>query len=236
MLAIEERPFEASVRPYITPLASNFEAGNWVKVCPKFHRSRSVQRVIDVVFSATVLLLLLPVFFIIAVAITLDDPGPIIFSQQRIGENGRAFKFYKFRSMVSDAEERLAMLVHMNERSGPVFKIHNDPRITTVGRFLRRYSLDELPQFLNVLIGDMSLVGPRPALPREVAKYTGVQMQRLSIAPGLTGLWQVSGRANLSFDESIALDLEYMRTWSIKNNFKIILRTIPTVIKGTGAF
>ena len=150
----------------------------------------------------------------IALLIRLDSPGPVLFIQRRVGRHGREFPVFKFRSMYVDAEQRLEGLLGANERTGPVFKMRHDPRVTRVGRILRRCSLDEVPQILNILRGEMSLVGPRPALPREVALYTEEQCHRLDAVPGLTGLWQVSGRANLSFEQSMALDLEYIQTAS----------------------
>lgn len=195
-----------------------------------------VQRVIDLVISMLLLLTLLPVFMAIAVWIKFDSPGPVLFKQVRVGHNGQEFNMYKFRSMVVDAEEKRKELERLNERNGPVFKIKNDPRITISGRILRRYSLDELPQLINVLLGEMSLIGPRPALPKEVDKYTPYQRQRLLVKPGLTGLWQVSGRAKLSFDHSIDLDLYYIRNMSLKLNMQILYKTFSVVIRGDGAY
>ncbi len=175
-------------------------------------------------------------FAVIALLITQDSPGPVLFVQKRVGKGGREFPFYKFRSMVADAEAQRRRLDADNERSGPVFKMKNDPRVTRVGRVLRKYSLDELPQILNVLTGDMSLVGPRPALPREVAQYTDRQRQRLAVTPGLTGLWQVSGRASLSFERSVELDLFYIQNQSLPLYFQILARTVPAVLRGDGAY
>jgi len=193
-------------------------------------------RFVDMVFSSVALLLLLPVFLIIAAAIKFTSRGPVLFIQKRVGRGGREFDFYKFRSMVHDAEQRRLYLTGLNERNGPVFKMRRDPRITPVGRFLRRYSLDELPQLLNVLKGDMSLVGPRPALPQEVATYTARQRLRLAVTPGLTGLWQISGRAELSFEESIELDLSYVQDMSLGLNLRLICLTLPAVLSGKGAY
>lgn len=195
-----------------------------------------VQRIIDVVLSAVGLLFFLPLTLLIAVAIKLDSRGPVLYMQRRVGYCGVPFPLFKFRSMTVGAELRQAELWADNEREGPVFKIRHDPRVTRVGRFLRRFSIDEVPQLLNVLRGEMSLVGPRPALPLEVAMYTPRQMQRLCVTPGLTGLWQISGRANLNFDQSVDLDLRYIRTRSIGLNLWILLRTIPAVIRGEGAY
>ena len=180
--------------------------------------------------------ILLPAFAVIALLIKRDSPGPVLFKQNRIGKDGREFPFFKFRSMVADAESRRHLLDEQNERSGPVFKMKDDPRVTRVGRVLRRFSLDELPQILNVLRGEMSLVGPRPALPREVALYTSHERGRLVVTPGVTGLWQVSGRARLSFEESIALDLYYIEHQSIRLNLSILWRTLPAVLGGDGAY
>ena len=196
----------------------------------------TAQRILDVASATAILLLLMPAFVVIALLIRLDSRGPILFTQTRVGRDGQEFPFFKFRSMVADAEARRQALEQQNERSGPVFKMKNDPRITRVGRVLRKFSLDEFPQLLNVLRGEMSLVGPRPALPREVALYTPYQQGRLAATPGLTGLWQVSGRASLSFDESIALDLYYIQHQSLGLDLQILLKTIPAVLKGDGAY
>jgi lipopolysaccharide/colanic/teichoic acid biosynthesis glycosyltransferase len=198
--------------------------------------TQAAQRICDVVFCTAALLLLWPVFAVIALLIRLDSPGPVLFKQSRVGKDGVEFWFYKFRSMVSDAEAQRHLLEMQNERSGPVFKMKNDPRITRVGRVLRKFSLDELPQLINVLKGDMSLVGPRPALPTETDKYTARQRQRLICLPGVTGLWQVSGRASLSFERSIELDLYYIERQSVGLYFRILLLTIPAVLRAEGAY
>lgn len=203
---------------------------------PGVHAAPLALRALDVSLSATLLLLLLPVFAVIAVAVRLESPGPLIFRQKRVGKDGCEFPFLKFRSMIRDAEARRLGLENRNERGGPVFKIRDDPRVTRVGRVLRRWSLDELPQLINVLRGDMSLVGPRPALPSEVARYTPHQRRRLAVTPGVTGLWQVSGRARLSFEESVALDLAYIQRRSLALNLLILARTVPAVLNGDGAF
>ncbi len=194
------------------------------------------QRACDFVLCLLLLILLLPLFALLALLVRLDSPGPILFIQTRVGRHGDEFPFFKFRSMVADAEARRLVLEQQNERSGPVFKMKNDPRITRVGRILRKYSLDELPQLLNVLRGEMSLIGPRPALPREVAQYTPRQRQRLGITPGVTGLWQVSGRASISFEHSVELDLHYIEHQSVWLNTRILLMTVPAVLKGDGAY
>ncbi len=195
-----------------------------------------VKRVIDVFVSAVLLILFSPLIAGIAVAIKLTSPGPVIFTQRRCGLNGRVFDFYKFRSMYIDAEKRADELRESNEVDGPVFKMKRDPRVTPVGRFLRRTSLDELPQLWNVLKGDMSIVGPRPPLPEEVEKYERWQRRRLSMKPGITCIWQVSGRSRIGFQEWMKLDLQYIDNWSIWLDLKIIFKTIPAVLSGRGAY
>ncbi len=194
------------------------------------------KRTLDVVVSLAMLILLAPMFLAVALGIKLSSPGPIFFSQDRLGLNKRRFSIYKFRTMVTNAEDMLPELEMHNEASGPVFKIKNDPRITPIGKFLRRASIDELPQLLNVLKGDMSLVGPRP-LP--VRDYQGFredwQRRRFAVRPGITCLWQVTGRSSIGFDEWMKLDIQYMDEWSIWLDLKILARTIPIVMKGTGA-
>jgi exopolysaccharide biosynthesis polyprenyl glycosylphosphotransferase len=194
----------------------------------------AVKRAFDVLFSFTILLLTSPLLFLIVLGIKLTSPGPIFFKQERCGLNGRRFKLLKFRTMVENAEDIKSRVEHLNEMTGPVLKIRNDPRITPVGRFLRKFSLDEFPQFINVLRGDMSIVGPRPPIPDEVEKYEYIQRRRLSVRPGLTCLWQVSGRNKIDFSDWVKLDLEYIDRWSLALDMKIILKTIPAVLKGTG--
>jgi len=193
------------------------------------------KRAFDVVASAVAVLLLSPLFVATAIGVKLDSPGPVFFSQTRVGKNGRPFKMLKFRSMHIDAEERLDSLRTQNEVSGPVFKMRNDPRVTRVGRFIRRTSLDELPQFLNVLSGEMSIVGPRPPVPSEVRQYQRWQRRRLSVKPGITCTWQVSGRSDVSFDQWMKLDLEYIDTWSLWGDIQICFRTVPAVLLSRGA-
>jgi exopolysaccharide biosynthesis polyprenyl glycosylphosphotransferase len=194
------------------------------------------KRVFDVICSFLGLLVLLPFFALMAIVIKCTSPGPVFFRQTRCGLNGRRFVLYKFRTMVIDAEERLKELMAQNEMSGPAFKMDNDPRLTPVGRFLRRYSLDEFPQLWNVLKGDMSLVGPRPPLDREVVQYENWHRRRLSMRPGLTCLWQVSGRNQITkFDDWMRLDLKYIENWSFGLDLKILLKTIPVVLSGDGA-
>jgi len=191
--------------------------------------------VLDVVLSAIAVILLSPVLIAVAVAIKLDSHGPVFYSSERIGKRGRVFRCIKFRTMVRDAERRRADVMHMNEREGVLFKITNDPRITRLGRFLRKYSIDELPQFFNVLRGDMSIVGPRPPLASEVKEYKLSHLRRLDVLPGVTGLWQVQGRQDPSFDSYISLDVTYIENWSIWLDLKIIGRTIGVVLAGTGS-
>ncbi len=191
----------------------------------------TLKRLMDIIGSSLGLLLASPIMLIVAILIKLEDPkGPILFSQVRNREYPKTFKMYKFRSMYVDAEERLQDLMHLNEQSGPAFKIKDDPRITKIGKFIRKTSLDELPQLFNVLKGDMSLVGPRPAIPREVEQYTTYQKQRLFVKPGLTCIWQVSGRNNIEFDQWVELDIEYIKTRSLWLDIKLILLTIPALL------
>lgn len=190
-----------------------------------------VKRLIDIIISLIGIILSLPIMLIVALMIKLEDPkGPIIFSQVRHGQYPNTFKIYKFRSMYVDAEQRLKELQHLNEQTGPVFKIKNDPRITKVGKIIRKTSLDELPQLFNVLKGDMSLVGPRPALPKEVEQYNEYQMQRLLVKPGITCIWQVSGRNNIEFDEWVNMDLYYIQNRSLLLDLKLIIMTIPALL------
>ena len=190
-----------------------------------------IKRVIDIVLAAIGLLVFSPIMLIVVIAIKLEDfKGPVLFSQERVGKLGEIFKIYKFRSMYVDAEQRLQELQHLNEQTGPVFKIKDDPRITKVGKFIRKTSLDELPQLVNVLRGEMSIVGPRPALPREVKQYNAYQKQRLLVKPGITCIWQVSGRNNIGFDEWVELDLEYIKNQSLGLDIKLILQTIPALL------
>ncbi|GAC1657638.1 MAG: sugar transferase [Ktedonobacteraceae bacterium] len=197
---------------------------------------RLITRTVDIVLSALIILAGSPAWLFIALLIRLSSPGEIIYRQTRIGLNGHAFRIYKFRSMYRNAEEVLAALWPKNEAQGPIFKMRDDPRMTSIGKFLRRTSLDEIPNLLNVLKGDMSLVGPRPPLPSEVAQYEDWQKGRLAIKPGMTGLWQVRGRSNLSFDEGVLMDLYYIENWSMRLYFQILFRTIPAVLFSRGAF
>jgi len=194
-----------------------------------------LKRALDIAFSTVVLILLSPLLLLIAIAVKLDSTGPVFYCSERIGKKGRVFRCVKFRTMVRDAENRRAEVMHMNERDGVLFKITNDPRITALGRFLRKYSIDELPQFFNVLRGDMSIVGPRPPLASEVKEYKLSHLRRLAVTPGITGLWQVEGRQDPSFDSYVSLDMTYIENWNIWLDLKIILRTIAVILAGTGS-
>ena len=206
-----------------------------VTTIPHDERLLFVKRVFDISVSAAMLVLLSPLLGLMALAVKLSSPGPVLFRQMRSGAHGRLFTMFKFRSMVENAEMLQATLAGANEVSGPVFKIRQDPRLTSIGRFLRRTSLDELPQLWNVLRGEMSIVGPRPAVPSEVARYEPWQRRRLSMKPGLTCLWQVSGRSTVAFDRWMRLDLEYIDRWSLGLDFRILARTILAVVSGRGA-
>lgn len=185
------------------------------------------KRLIDIVGSLCGIILLSPLFLIVAILITLEDPkGKVFFAQERNGRYPKTFKMYKFRSMVHNAEDLLKDLMDRNEQTGPVFKINDDPRITKVGKFIRKTSIDELPQLFNVLKGDMSLVGPRPPIPHEVDQYNSYQMQRLAVKPGLTCIWQVSGRNNIGFDEWVEMDIEYIKTRNLWLDIKLIFKTV----------
>ena len=204
---------------------------------PPTHRLGDLsKRLFDVMFAAVGLLALFPVFLVVAAFVKLDGSGSVVFRQARVGLSGRQFVMFKFRSMVFDADQHLADLLLLNESDGLLFKIREDPRVTRVGRFLRRYSLDELPQLVNVLRGEMSLVGPRPPLPTEVERYVGPVRRRLLVRPGLSGLWQVSGRSDLSWDEAIRLDLHYVDNWSMKADLVILAKTAGAVLGKTGAY
>ncbi|WP_268815714.1 sugar transferase [Arthrobacter sp. SLBN-83] len=194
------------------------------------------KRMLDVLVSVALILLTSPIMIIIAALIKIDDRGPVIFRQERVGMAGVTFRMFKFRSMVTDAEERLAGLTSQNEGSGVLFKLKSDPRVTKIGSVLRRYSLDELPQLFNILMGSMSLVGPRPPLPSEVAAYEHDVRRRLLVKPGLTGLWQVSGRSNLSWQDAVRLDLYYVENWSLAGDLIILLKTVKAVFTSSGAY
>jgi exopolysaccharide biosynthesis polyprenyl glycosylphosphotransferase len=211
-----------SGRPYLgfSPVADV----NWLK------------RLTDLMLTTAGLLAIWPLLLMIAVAIKLDSPGPVLYRQQRVGKDGRLFSMLKFRSMYRDADKRRDALLAANEATGPLFKMRNDPRVTRVGQILRRTSLDELPQLLNVIRGEMSLVGPRPPLTSEVEKYEPWQLGRLRAVPGMTGLWQVSGRSDVTFHEMVRLDLHYIRNWSLSLDLEILWQTLPAVLGNRGAY
>jgi len=200
-------------------------------------RYLKLKRIFDIVVAATALVLLSPLLLLVTLLIRLDSKGPVLFYQKRIGRYGVPFYMCKFRSMYSDAEQRKAALMKHNEmKNGVLFKMKNDPRVTRMGRFIRKYSIDEMPQLWNVLKGDMSLVGPRPPLPDEVAQYTRYQYQRLTVTPGITCIWQVSGRSELCFSKQVELDLHYIANQSFSKDMVLLLMTIPAVLKAKGAY
>jgi exopolysaccharide biosynthesis polyprenyl glycosylphosphotransferase len=194
------------------------------------------KRLLDIVGAFAALVIASPIMLVTALAVVVDSPGPVFYSQYRLGRNGKPFRFYKFRSMNVAAPDLRDSLAASNEATGPVFKIRRDPRITRVGRMIRRYSIDELPQLFHVLRGSMSLVGPRPPIPSEVDEYEPWQTERLAVKPGLTCLWQVSGRSDLGFDDWVRLDIEYVRRHSFWIDLKLLLLTIPAVITARGAY
>ena len=197
----------------------------------------AMKRSLDIILSLAALIVLSPLFLLVAVVIKATSPGPVFFVQVRVGQFGQTFSFYKFRSMYMDAEARKAELLSRNQSAdGVIFKMKDDPRITPVGRILRRTSLDELPQLLNVLFGDMSLVGPRPPLPSEVREYSIEDRKRLNVRPGITCIWQVSGRSDIPFHRQVALDKEYISSRGFKQDLRILLRTIPAILSGKGAY
>ncbi len=195
-----------------------------------------IKRAVDIAGSIIALILVSPLLLVTAIAVTLTSPGPPIFRQTRVGIDGRRFSFYKFRSMRVSAEQERDQLVDLNERAGPIFKIKDDPRITKVGWLTRRSSIDELPQLWNVLRGDMSLVGPRPPLPEEVEQYSAWEDQRLRVKPGITCIWQVSGRSDLDFETWVAMDIEYIERWRLWLDIVLLAKTIPAVLSGRGAY
>jgi exopolysaccharide biosynthesis polyprenyl glycosylphosphotransferase len=207
---------------------SGFPGARWWQI--------AVKRAIDIVVSSVLLAILLPLLVLAAAAIGLTSRGPILFLQRRIGREGTPFGMLKFRSMRRDAHDGRDELAHLNEARGPVFKIRNDPRVTRVGRVIRRWSIDELPQLFNVLAGQMSLVGPRPPLPEEYSTYGPRERRRLHVKPGLTCIWQVSGRSELDFETWVDMDLDYISDWSVRLDLKLLAKTIPAVIRGQGAY
>jgi exopolysaccharide biosynthesis polyprenyl glycosylphosphotransferase len=232
------------VAPTITDLAGPRILNRPVDGLPLLHVQepefsggrRVVKEVADRVAAVLLLLLLMPVLLGTAVAVLVTDPGPVFFRQERVGQHGRRFVLWKFRTMREGAEREHAELVHLNEHDGPLFKIRKDPRITPIGRWLRRYSLDELPQLWNVATGSMSLVGPRPPLPAEAATFPDDVRRRMLVKPGITGLWQVSGRSDLSWEEAVRLDLHYVENWSVAMDLVLLCRTLRIVLKGRGAY
>jgi exopolysaccharide biosynthesis polyprenyl glycosylphosphotransferase len=204
---------------------------------PQYDGAKRIgKRAFDFGFSLLVLTLLLPALLGAALAVKLTSRGPVFYRANRIGLDGKPFRMIKFRSMIADADAMTATLTHLNESDGLLFKIRDDPRVTRVGHFLRRYSIDELPQFLNVLRGEMSVVGPRPPLPREVDAYDADVRRRLLVRPGITGLWQVSGRSDLSWEDSVRLDLSYVENWSMATDLAIAAATVNAVLAGRGAY
>ena len=194
------------------------------------------KRIFDIIGASMLLLMSAPIMAVVALAIKLEDGGSIFFKQPRVGRNGETFHMIKFRSMCVDAEAKLAALAAQSEGNGVLFKMARDPRVTRIGAFIRRFSIDEIPQFWNVFRGDMSLVGPRPALPKEVAQYDRDAVRRLDVRPGLTGLWQVSGRSDLPWDETVRLDSYYVDNWSFMQDLAIMLRTARAVVSSRGAY
>jgi lipopolysaccharide/colanic/teichoic acid biosynthesis glycosyltransferase len=199
------------------------------------HSTLAIKRLIDVVFSSVLLVILSPVFFITAICIKIEDRGPLFYSQNRVGKWGRIFKMYKFRSMCVNADKKKKEMLGMNETGGVIFKIKKDPRITKAGAIIRKASIDELPQLWNVLKGDMSLVGPRPPVPEEVSQYEYLERKRLGVTPGITCIWQVSGRSNIKFKQQVQMDVEYIENQTIANDLKLLVKTIPAVLTGKGA-
>ncbi|MDZ7859858.1 MAG: sugar transferase [Candidatus Krumholzibacteriota bacterium] len=197
---------------------------------------RVTKRISDVIIAVAILLLVLPLIPVIIILIKIDTKGPLLFKQKRIGKDGREFNLYKFRSMVEGADNTVESLRQLSDSEGPIFKLKNDPRITSVGCFLRRSSLDELPQLINVLKGEMSIVGPRPNLPSEVAQYLSWQKKRLDVKPGITCFWQIAGRSHIGFHEWMRLDLQYIEKRGFRTDLMIILKTFPAVIERKGAY
>lgn len=241
---LEQRNVELVVAPALTDIAGPRIHQRPVAGLPLLHieypefsgQKYWVKRVFDVIMASLIAVIISPILITIAILVKRDSPGPIIFKQERVGHNGAPFKMLKFRSMVNDAEEQLDGLLDQNDGNGVLFKLKDDPRITKTGGFLRRYSLDELPQLFNVIRGDMSLVGPRPPLPQEVDQYDEWTGRRLLVNPGITGLWQVSGRSDLSWEDSVRLDLYYVENWSMMGDLIILYRTIRTVVRPDGAY
>jgi exopolysaccharide biosynthesis polyprenyl glycosylphosphotransferase len=241
---LEDSPIELIVVPSLTDVASPRIQMRPVAGLPLLHVEHPTareagglpKRAFDVGGSMAILLLISPLLIVLGLIVKLQDRGPVFFKQARVGRHGETFHMIKFRSMVVDAEAKLAEISHLNESDGILFKVKSDPRITSIGRFLRKFSLDELPQLLNVLGGSMSLVGPRPPLATEVEQYGSDTHRRLAVRPGMTGLWQVSGRSELSWEESVRLDLYYVDNWSLMSDLVIIAKTVKAVVAGSGAY
>ncbi|MDP9165187.1 MAG: sugar transferase, partial [Actinomycetota bacterium] len=241
---LEGRGVDVLVAPSLADVAGSRISVRPVAGVPLMHLDepeldgvhRLIKGTFDRAAAALGLVLLLPAIVPLWCLVRFTSEGPSIFMQARVGRNGRVFLVWKFRSMYPDAEARLAELAHLNEGGGPLFKMKNDPRITPIGRFLRKWSLDELPQLVNVLKGDMSLVGPRPPLPSEVAQYEGHSHRRLLVKPGITGLWQVSGRSDLDWEQTVRLDLAYVDGWSLGFDLSILARTVLAVVRSSGAY
>jgi exopolysaccharide biosynthesis polyprenyl glycosylphosphotransferase len=236
----EINPLDVDIVPLPLPndpaaaqrFSSTFRDPHFPYKAPSYEISK---RAFDILMASLALLLSSPITLVVALLIKLTDRGPVFFKQVRVGRGGRYFWCYKFRSMCVDAEEKKKQLMHLNEVSGPVFKMKRDPRVTKVGAVIRKLSIDEFPQFFNVLIGDMSIVGPRPPLPSEVSLYNAHERGRLAVVPGITCIWQVSGRSDVSFEKWVELDLEYIETMSLATDIRILLQTVPAVLKGSGA-
>ncbi|MGH7505290.1 MAG: sugar transferase [Longimicrobiales bacterium] len=235
----------ASGEAFIAPEAVRrlCEAVDWDAALParartrRWRVARHVKRVADVVLALAALVVLLPLFALVALLVKLTSPGPVLYEWRVLGERGRQFVGYKFRTMVADADAMKPLVEGQNEMSGPVFKMRQDPRVTRVGRVLRKYSLDELPQLWSVVVGDMSLVGPRPVYAEEFAAFAPWQRTKLAVTPGITCLWQVNGRSEIrDFDRWVALDLEYIRAWSLGLDVRILAKTLPAVLGGRGAY
>lgn len=238
----DEKLREALIERY-----ANLDRRSWVQRW-RFYAKRAswllvvrgsylLKRLLDILAASVGLLLLLPVFLVTAIAIRLESPGPVFFKQKRVGRWGQLFTIWKFRSMYVDAEERKAELMADNEMEGGViFKMKDDPRVTKVGRIIRKTSIDELPQLWNVLIGDMSLVGPRPPVPAEVDQYSLSDRRRLEVIPGITCIWQISGRSEIPFEQQVELDVQYIQSQSLWTDFKILVKTVPALLLGSGAY
>ncbi len=206
------------------------------QLTPRVITYRKRKRILDIVGSAALLIVLFPLMLVMGILIKLTSRGSVFYKSPRVGLCGKTFPFYKFRSMYVDADKRKDALLEQNEREGPIFKMRNDPRVTPIGRFMRKYSIDELPQLINVFVGHMSLVGPRPPLPREVEEYDEYMAERLSVRPGLTCYWQIMGRSDLTFEEWMELDHRYLNEMSVWVDLKILLKTPLAVLRGDGAY